>query len=69
MLTTKRISNGEFEVYWNGQKTSFEIINGSLGLSGKDTPNVYGIIQPNKPVKWIGTLQACKKVLSLTFQK
>ena len=69
MLTTVRVANGEFEVYWNGEKTSFLIFNGSMGLSGKDTTNVYGISNSSTgKTRIIGTLVACKKILALTLK-
>lgn len=67
-LTTKRESPGHFKVFWNGVDTNYEIINDDLGCSGR-AANVYGIIGAEiKVVKWIGTLQACKKILAFTFQ-
>ena len=70
MLTTNRIAAGQFEVLWNGQKTDWHIVNGSLGLSGRDTQNVYGIANEVTGKRcWIGTLQACKKCLTLTLKK
>ena len=67
-LTTTRTAPGEFSVYWQGAETKYQIINGSLGLSGRDTPNVYGIVNPVGTVKWVGTLSACKKTLALTLR-
>ncbi len=70
MLTTNKIATGEFEVLWNGEKTDWRIINGSRGVSGRDTQNVYGIVNDKTGKhRWIGTLQACKKCLNLTFKK
>lgn len=69
MLTTVKVATGEFEVFWNGKKTSYRIVNGSRGLSGKDTRNVYGICKTDASVKWIGPLASAKKILELTFTK
>jgi hypothetical protein len=63
-ITYKRISNGQFEVLRDGVKLDgYGIVNGSLGVSGHGS-NMYGILRPGKAVRWIGTLQACKKLLS-----
>jgi len=70
MLTTNKIQTGFFDVLWNGEKTEYQIINGSAGLSGADTPNIYGIINlETGKRRWIGTLQACKKVITHTIEK
>ncbi len=70
MLTTNKIATGQFEVLWNGKKTDWTVFNGSLGLSGRDTQNVYGIANHvTGKRRFIGTLQACKKCLALTFKK
>jgi hypothetical protein len=68
-LTTTKEATGEFAVLWNDELTGYSIINGSRGLSGRNTPNVYGIVKPDGSHRWIGTLQACKKILAHTFQK
>ena len=52
---------GEFSVTWRGEPTGYRIINGSLGLSGRNTQNMYGIVKPNGEHKWIGSLAGCKK--------
>ena len=68
MMTTKKIGTGEFEVLWNGNDTGRRIINGSRGVSGRDSRNMYGITTPGKPVTWIGSLQSCKGILEQTFK-
>jgi hypothetical protein len=68
MLTTKKISVGEFEVYWNGDKTDWRIVNGSLGLSGRDTRNTYVITRGEKIIP-IGPLRSCKQILSGILKK
>lgn len=68
MLTTQKVATGEFKVIWNGADTGRRIVNGSAGLSGRDTQNVYGIVVPGNPPKWIGTLAACKKILAFTMK-
>lgn len=69
MITTRKIDTGEFEVLWNGEVTEYRIINGSRGLSGRDTRNVYGIVHPGRAPLWIGSLPACKKLLTLTLSR
>jgi len=68
-MTTKRAASGQFDVYLNGFQTEFSIVNGSLGLSGHGV-NTYGITNSKTgQVRWIGTLQACKKILNFTLLK
>ena len=63
-FSTKRLWIGYFEVYWNGEKTNMRIINGSLGMSGHDTPNMYGVTwgagEDNK-LRWLGPLNSAKQ--------
>jgi hypothetical protein len=60
-VTFKRIGLGEFESYLNGVLTPWKIYNGSLGLSGRDTANHYGISRNHgESVKWLGPLRTCK---------
>jgi hypothetical protein len=68
-FTTKRIADGEFECFWNGVSTGDLIINGSRGLSGRDTRNVYGIRWNSGKLAWIGTLAACKKAVAFNCQR
>jgi hypothetical protein len=65
-VTFCKVTTGEFDVLVDGAKSGYTITNGSRGLSGQ-TENVYGIIKPGGSVRWIGTLQACKKVLRFTL--
>jgi hypothetical protein len=64
VVTFKRIANGEFESYLNGEKTEFRIYNGCLGLDGRDTPNIYMVAKLDTPTKIQGTLQMCKKSIT-----
>ena len=66
VVKTVRVSNGHFDTYWNGVKMPYTIINGSLGLSGRDTTNTYGIANAGK-VNWVGPLVSCKKLLERKF--
>lgn len=69
MLTTKKITTGLFEVYWKGEKTEWEIFNGSAGCSGYGQ-NMYGIRNgATGKHRFIGSIQACKKILTLTLSK
>ncbi len=69
-LTTKRIANGQFEVYWDGAKTDWQILNGCAGLSGRDTVNIY-VIYNSRTEKTVplGPLRSCKMMLAETFRK
>lgn len=70
MLTTDKGSTGHFAVLWNGAPTRYEIVNGSLGLSGRDSRNVYGIINyKSGETKWIGSLASCKKLVTYWLGK
>ena len=66
MFKTVRVSNGQFDTYWNDVKMPYTIVNGSLGLSGRDTANMYGISHGGK-VNWIGSLVSCRKLLGRKF--
>ena len=67
-ITTKRVSNGIFEVFYKGEKTHFEIWNGCHGYSGKT--NIYQIYNRNLN-KWkvVGTLAQCKRRLEESLYK
>lgn len=61
MIETKRVANGQFEVYKDGIKTHLEIFNGDLGCSGNGR-NTYGIRNnETKTIAWVGSLARCKK--------
>jgi hypothetical protein len=66
VITFEKVVTGNFDVLINGKPSGRTIINGSLGLSG-NTQNVYGITG-TKGVRWIGTLQACKKIMIHTLE-
>ena len=61
MFSTKKISSGEFACCWNGKETGDRIVNGSRGLSGRDSQNMYGVIWNGGKIVWIGSLAAAKK--------
>lgn len=63
MLVAKKLFTGVFETYWCGEKTKYQIVNGSLGQSGLGC-NMYGIIAPGKLPFWCGSLAKTKKVLT-----
>jgi hypothetical protein len=64
-VTFERVTTGEFRVLHNSTPTSFGIINGSAGLSGRDTRNMYGITSSkNASVRWIGSLASCKAIVA-----
>lgn len=61
MFSTKKISSGEFACYWNGVETGDQIINGSRGVSDRDSHNMYGVIWKGGKIVWIGSLASAKK--------
>ncbi len=73
-LTTKRIGNGEFEVFWNGQPTRYRIEQtGSLwGAHGghqydRRAPRyaIYWTGKDGEPkYKMVGALHAAKRLLA-----
>jgi hypothetical protein len=69
-LTTRKIQTGIFEVLWNGKPTEYHIENGSMGLSGRDTSNIYCIYKPSTGfIKQIGPLNTCKALLADKFKR
>jgi hypothetical protein len=69
VVTFKKVTTGNFDVLVNGVPCEHTIINGSLGVSGRNTENMYGITGTAKGTRWIGTLQACKKLMIHKFTK
>jgi hypothetical protein len=69
-VTFERVALGEFKVLLNGQPTRYTIHNGSLGLSGRDTANVY-LIHNHETGKIvpIGSLQSCKKAVTYSLTR
>lgn len=54
---------GHFIATRDGAPSKYEIINGSLGSTGRGF-NMYGIKNTETgAIRWIGTLQACKKLV------
>jgi hypothetical protein len=67
-IEIKRTSPGEFAALRDGEPTGYGIVNGSLGVSGHGQ-NLYGITKPDGSTRWVGTLQAAKKVLTRTLEQ
>lgn len=69
-FTTKRIATGQFECYWNGVKTDWTIVNGCAGLTGRDSVNIYVVVN-EKLGKHIplGPLNTCKKMVEYACRK
>lgn len=63
MLTTTKTDAGVFDVLWNGLPTPYRILNGSRGVSGRDSVNTYGISK-GEAVTWVGSLHSCKGILT-----
>ncbi len=69
MLTTTKISNGFFKCFWNGVESRYNIVNTSMGASGRGN-NVYAIENTNSGTfKVVGSLQQTKKVVGFTLKK
>lgn len=68
-VTFKKITTGVFDVLLNGSATKYSIINGSAGLSDRDTFNMYGIATAAGNVRWIGTLHAAKSIVTTWLKK
>lgn len=69
-VTFKREARGTFEVYLNGVKTEYGVHNGCLGLSGRDTPNLYLVSRGDQPTRLSGlTLQGAKKAVTYILLK
>jgi hypothetical protein len=70
MMTTERTGNGTFNVLWDGERTRYTIVNGSLGVSGRGR-NTYGIVwgSTKSERRWLGSLASCKKAVSHWLSK
>ena len=70
MITIKKQSPGEFTVLSDGEPTEWSIVNGSHGLSGRDTRNMYGIVNSKTgQVRWIGPLHSAKQIATQLAQR
>lgn len=69
-VTFKRIGTGEFESYLDGALTPWKIYNGSLGLSGRETRNIYGVSKDGgNTVKWLGPLTTAKAMVTTVLTR
>jgi hypothetical protein len=72
-VTFKNVCAGHFESYLDGVKTRFGIVNGSLGVSGRNTANMYGVTwttaDGEDKRKWVGPLRTCKIMIEQTLLK
>lgn len=67
-VTFTKVQTGIFDVYVDGVKSDYQIINGSAGLSGHDTANIYGLVNHNTGyIKWLGPLVTAKKLAQAKF--
>jgi hypothetical protein len=69
VIEIKRVQNGIFDAYLDGVKTGWQIVNGSAGLSGRDTRNIYCVVRPNGSHIVIGPLNTAKKLVTETLRK
>lgn len=60
---------GEFKALVDGVDSKFRIVNGSRGLSGRDTRNIYLVVRPNGSHIVVGPLASAKKMLTYTLGK
>lgn len=67
-ITFQKTSTGHFAVLVDGQTSEYAIVNGSLGLSGRNTENVYGVVRGSQ-IRWIGSLAKAKKAVALTLTR
>ena len=68
-ITFKRVCTGQFDSYLDGVKTAYGIVNGSLGMSGRDTVNTYGVTKNGELVRWLGPLRTCKAMIEAICKK
>ena len=69
MFTTAKVRTGEFDCYWNGERTEYYIFNGSVGMDGRGN-NVYGIMNRETGKQTMtGSLQKAKKMVEFTLKK
>lgn len=60
---TAKIANGEFDVYFAGQKTTWRIINTTVGGTRADK-KTYGVYNTSTgKIRLVGALGAAKKVV------
>jgi hypothetical protein len=67
-VTFEKVQTGVFNVLADGVKTKYEIVNGCAGLSGRDTANIYGIVNGSK-VAWVGSIQSAKRMITMRIKK
>lgn len=65
----KKIQTGIFDAYVDGVKTPYGIVNGCLGMTGRDTINTYGVTKNGVLVRWLGPLNTCKKMAAYILGK
>lgn len=69
-VTFVKVQTGIFNAFLNGQPTEYQIVNGCLGMSGRDTVNTYGVYNKAKDtVRWFGPLRTCKAAIAFTLTK
>lgn len=67
MVSFNRVQTGVFDVLVDGAKTDYQIVNGSMGVSGRDSANIYCIARNGELVKVLGPLNTCKKFMVAKF--
>jgi hypothetical protein len=69
MMTTERVCNGIFRVFWNGQETKYEIVNSCIGLSGNSKNEYLIVTKDSKRHTHIGSLAKAKKTVAFWLEK
>ena len=69
-IEIKRVATGLFRAVVDGKDTDLEIYNGSNGMSGRTTANIYGIYNHSTgQVWWLGQLNSCKAAVRMMLLK
>lgn len=71
-ITWKKAATGQFDALVDGQPTKWQVVNGSLGMSGRDTPNLYLPCKGDTSLLKPGfgtTLKAAKEIVEKRIQK
>lgn len=71
-ITWKKVATGQFDALIDGQPSKWQVVNGSLGLSGRDTPNYYLPCKGDASIMKPGfgtTLGAAKEMVEKRIKK
>ncbi len=71
-ITWKKVQTGIFDALADGEPTAYGVVNGSLGMSGHDTPNFYIPVKNEASLLKPGfgtTLKGAKEIVEKWLQK